>query len=81
MFGSTNVCQHFFPSMRNNKSALRSRVTNEHLQVTPRVISTDKLKTNIEKLADAKRCQLSSQKKIIVGLMPISFILVSTHFR
>ena len=62
MFGSTYVCEQFFSSMKFNKSALRSRVTDEHLQATLRLISSDEFKPNIENLVDAKRCQLSSQK-------------------
>ena len=62
MFASAYVCEQFFSSMRFNKSALRSRVTDEHLQATLRLLSSDEFKPNIEDLIDAKRCQLSSQK-------------------
>ena len=62
MFGSTYVCEQFFPSMKFIKFALRSRVTDEHLQATLRLVSSDEFKPNIKDLVDAKRCQLSSQK-------------------
>jgi len=63
MFGSTYVCEQFFSSMKVNKTVLRSRLTDEHLQATLRLASADKLKPNIEVLVDEKRCQLSSQSK------------------
>ena len=34
MFGSTYVCEQFFSSMKVNKTVLRSRLTDEHLQAT-----------------------------------------------
>ena len=64
MFGSTYVCEQFFSSMKVNKTVLRSRLTDEHLQATLRLVSADKLKPKIEVLVDEKRCQLSSQNKI-----------------
>ena len=64
MFGSTYVCEQFFSSMKANKSVIRSRLTDEHLQATFRVATSNELKPNIGLLADAKRCQLSSQNKI-----------------
>ena len=63
MFGSTYVCEQFFSSMKINKSVLRSRLTDEHLQATLRLVSSHKFKPNIEVLVDAKRCQLSCQNK------------------
>ena len=63
MFGSTYVCEQFFSSMKVNKSVLRSRLTDEHLQATLRLVSSHKFKPNNEVLVDAKRCQLSSQNK------------------
>ena len=66
MFGSTYVlvCEQFFLSMKVNKTVLRSRLTDEHLQATQRLVCAEKLKPNIEVLVDEKRCQLSSQNKI-----------------
>jgi len=63
MFGSTYVCEQFFSSMKVNKSVLRSRLTDEHLQATLRLVSAKKFQPNIEALVDVKRCQLSSQNK------------------
>ena len=62
-FRSTYVCEQFFSSMKAEKSVLRSRVTDEHLQATQRLISTDECKSNTEELAGSKRCQLSIQKE------------------
>ena len=50
--------------MKTNKSVIRSRLTDEHLQATLGVATSNKFKPNIGLLADAKRCQLSSQNKI-----------------
>ena len=50
--------------MKASKSVIRSRLTDEHLQATLRVATSNKFKPNIGLLADAKRCQLSSQNKI-----------------
>ncbi|XP_067949860.1 general transcription factor II-I repeat domain-containing protein 2-like [Watersipora subatra] len=61
MFGSTFACEQFFSSMKVNKSVLRSQLTNEHLQATLRLVSSHKIKPNIDALVDAKRCQVSSQ--------------------
>ena len=49
VFGSTQVYV-FFSSMKVNKSVLRSRLTDEHLQATLRLVSSHKFKPNIEAL-------------------------------
>ncbi|XP_076812885.1 general transcription factor II-I repeat domain-containing protein 2B-like [Clavelina lepadiformis] len=46
-----------------NKTVLRSRITDENLQATLKLVSADNLKPNIEVLVHEKRCQLSSQNK------------------
>jgi len=61
MFGSTYVCEQFFSSMKLNKSALRSRLTDEHLRATLRLATAHDIKPNLDVLVSAKRCQLSSQ--------------------
>ncbi|CAM2111611.1 unnamed protein product [Caretta caretta] len=38
MFGSTYICEQFFSSMKINISVLRSRLTDEHLQATLRLV-------------------------------------------
>ena len=63
-----NVWKHIsmwatLSSIKTSESFLRSRVTDQCLQATLRFISTKKFKPNIKKLADAKRCQLSSQEE------------------
>ena len=63
MFGSTYACEQFFSSMKVDKCVPTSRLTDEHLQATLRLVSSHKFKPNIEVLVDAKRCQLSSQNK------------------
>ena len=50
--------------MKANKFVIRSRLTDEHLQATFRVATSNEFKPNIGLLADTKRCQLSSQNKI-----------------
>ena len=49
--------------MNINKSAIRSRLTDEHLQASMRLISANKLKPNIEDHVNEKHCQMSSQNK------------------
>jgi len=61
MFGSTYVCEQFFSSMKINKSALRSRLTDEHLNATLRLATTRDFKPNVDSLVSAKRCQMSGQ--------------------
>ena len=56
IFGSTYVCKKFFSSMKANKSVIRSRLTDEHLQAMLRVATSYEFKLNIRQLADAKRC-------------------------
>ena len=65
--------------MKANKSVIRSRLTDEHLQATLRVATPKEFKPNIGLLADAKRCQLSSQNKTVT-VMPNKFALLTTYF-
>ena len=62
MFGSSYICEQFFSSMKINKSVLRSRLTDEHLQATLRLVSSQEIKPNIDALVDSKRSQLSGHK-------------------
>uniref|UniRef100_A0A8C3ISY3 Uncharacterized protein n=1 Tax=Chrysemys picta bellii TaxID=8478 RepID=A0A8C3ISY3_CHRPI len=50
MFGSTYIYEQFFSSMKINKSVLRSRLTDEHLKATLRLVSSQDIKTNIDAL-------------------------------
>jgi len=54
MFGSTYVCEQFFSSMKINKSALRSRLTDEHLHATLRLATTRDFKPDVDFLVAAK---------------------------
>ena len=62
MFGSTYVCEQFFSTMKVNKSAIRSRLTDEHLQSVLRLatIKDASLKPDIDSLVNSKRIQKSS---------------------
>ena len=55
---------NFSRPLKAYKSVIRSRLTDEHLQVTLRVATSNEFKPNIGHLADAKCCQLCSQNKI-----------------
>lgn len=59
MFGSTYVCEQLFSLMNLNKSGLRSRLTNEHLNSTLKVAIAQSLAPNIDELVQTKRCQVS----------------------
>ena len=62
MFGSTYVCEQFFSTMKVNKSAIRTRLTDEHLQSVLRLatIKDESLKPDIDSLVNSKRIQKSS---------------------
>ena len=62
MFGSTYVCEQFFSRMKINKTALRSRLTDEHLRATLRLATTHEFRPNVDSLVSAKRSQQSGQK-------------------
>ena len=64
MFGSTYVCEQFFSSMKINKSALRSRLTDEHLHATLRLATTRNFKPDVDFLVAAKRSQISGQSSL-----------------
>lgn len=56
------ICEQFISSMRINKSVLKSRLTDKHLQDSLRLASSKKIISNNDGLVDAKQCQLSDQK-------------------
>ena len=62
MFGSTYVCEQFFSRMKINKTALRSRLTDEHLRATLRLATAHEFSPNIDSLVSVKRSQQSGQK-------------------
>ena len=63
MFGSTYVCEQFFSTMKINKTALRTQLTDKHLHAVLRLANQRKIKPNIESLVTTKRCQTSSTSK------------------
>ena len=60
MFGSTYVCEQFFSIMRINKTALRTRLSDKHLDAVLRLANQRNIRPNIESLVVSKRCQTSS---------------------
>lgn len=63
MFGSTYLCEKLFSVMKINKTAHRSRLTDEHLQSILRISTTQNLAPNVNKLFAKKRCQASRSDK------------------
>lgn len=63
LFGSTYTCEQFFSIMNLNKSAVRTRLTDDNLSSTLKVAVSNKFKPNIEKLSSEMRCQKSSSSK------------------
>ena len=63
MFGSTYLCEQLFSLTKFNKSSTRSKLSDEHLQATLRLATSQNIVPNIDALVVAKRCQLSSQKQ------------------
>ena len=61
MFGSTYVCEQFFSSMKLNKSALRSRLTDEHLRATLRLATAHDIKPNLDVLVSANAASLAAR--------------------
>ncbi|CAN7942760.1 unnamed protein product [Ixodes hexagonus] len=57
MFGSTYLCEHLYSLLKVNKSALRSRMTDEHLRSTMRIVSAQEVHADISSLVAGKRCQ------------------------
>ena len=49
--------------MKIDKTALRTRRTEEHLHATLRLANQRKIRPNIESLVATKRCQTSSTSK------------------
>lgn len=59
MFGSTNLCEQLFSSMKMTKTSHRRRLTDEHLRWILRISSAQSLNPDIDELASKKRCQVS----------------------
>lgn len=59
MFGSSYVCEQLFSVMNLNKSRLRSRLTDEHLNSIMKIATAQSIVPNIDVLVQAKRCQVS----------------------
>jgi len=64
MFGSTYLCEKLFSVMKTNKTAHRSRLTDEHLQSILRISTTRDLTPYINELVAKIRCQASSSDKM-----------------
>jgi hypothetical protein len=62
MFSSTYLCEQLFSLMNSNKSSVRSRLTDIHLNSVLKVASSNNISPEIEKLVEEKRCQISSKK-------------------
>ncbi|XP_063820200.1 general transcription factor II-I repeat domain-containing protein 2-like [Pseudophryne corroboree] len=58
LLGSTYLCEQFFSRMKNAKSKTRTQLTDQHLENTLR-IATSNIDANIDKLAKQKQCQVS----------------------
>ncbi|XP_072239317.1 general transcription factor II-I repeat domain-containing protein 2-like [Leuresthes tenuis] len=59
MFGSTYLCEKLFSVMKINKTAHRSRLTDEHLLSILRISTTQDFTPNLNELVAKKRCQVS----------------------
>jgi hypothetical protein len=58
LFGSTYVCEQLFFQIKNVKSKVRTRMTEVHLENSLRIASSH-IKTDIDKSAKQKLCQIS----------------------
>lgn len=62
MFGSTYLCEQLFSSLKNNKTAERSRLTDQHVQSILKIVAAKQIEPNFDDLVRDKRCQGSSKK-------------------
>ncbi len=62
MFGTTYVCEQFFSMMTINKTKLRSRLTDNHLNSTLKIATAQSFSPEIDELVKSKRCQSSWRK-------------------
>jgi 17beta-estradiol 17-dehydrogenase/3beta-hydroxysteroid 3-dehydrogenase/mitotic-spindle organizing protein 1 len=70
MFSSTYLCEQQFSLMNSNKSSIRSRLTNIHLNSVLKVASFNNISPEIEKLVKEKRYQTSPKRIINMFHMP-----------
>ncbi len=61
MFGSTYLCEQLFSLMQSNKTATRSRITDEHLSSVMKVVSAKGVKPDWDGIVARKRWQISGQ--------------------
>ncbi|CAL9692766.1 unnamed protein product [Knipowitschia caucasica] len=59
MFGTTYLCEHIFSVMNINKTKMRSRLTNKHLNDILKVTASQDMTPGVDALVQAKRCQVS----------------------
>jgi hypothetical protein len=58
MFGSTYKCEQLFSQMKNVKSSIRSRITDEHLESSLRIATTN-IEPDLKVILRQKQCQIS----------------------
>lgn len=59
MFGTTYLCEQIFSVMNINKTKMRSRLTNKHLNDILKVTASQDMTPGVDALVQAKRCQVS----------------------
>jgi hypothetical protein len=64
MFGSTYQCEQLFSIMNGNKSPVRNKLNNIHINSIVKIASAEKFSPDINKLVSEKRCQFSGSNKI-----------------
>ena len=62
MFGTTYLCEQVFSVMSINKTKLRSRLLQQHLNDILKLAATQDVTPDIDALVKAKRCQVSGAK-------------------
>jgi len=60
MLGNTYLCEQFCSKTKTNKFALRSKLTDDHLESVLRLANLREFESNTHSLAASKRCQMSS---------------------
>ena len=65
MFGTTYLCEQVFSVMSINKTKLRSRLSQQHLNDILKLATIQDVTPDIDELVKAKRCQVSGAKSTV----------------
>jgi hypothetical protein len=79
LLGSTYLCEQFFSRMKHVKSKTRTQITDQHLENTLR-IATSNIDVNIDELVKEMHCQISHRHCKKFMFSSLSYLFSSTDF-